>query len=65
MKLLNDVIEKLCRGEQFDDNCQNHTLSGTWAGCWECHIKGTWVLLYQIEDEYVILRRTESHSDVY
>ena len=62
--LLDDVVRKLCRGEQLAARHHNHPLSGNWDGCWECHITGDWVLIYQIEDEALILRRTGSHSDL-
>lgn len=65
MKLLDDVVEKLCRGEPLEESNYEHTLSGDWEGCWECHIKGDWVLVHQFFESYLILRRTGSHSDVY
>ena len=64
MKLLDDVVGKLCRGEQLDEKYYEHKLSGNWAGCLECHIKDDWVLIYQVEDKHLILRRAGSHSDL-
>ena len=65
MKLLDDVVEKLCRGVPLEESNYEHTLSGDWEGCWECHIKGDWVLVHQFSEMYLILWRTGSHSDVY
>ncbi len=65
MKLLDDVVEKLCRGEQLDRNNHVHTLSGDWEGCWECHIMGDWVLVNEFVKRYLVLQRTGSHSDVF
>ena len=64
MNLLEDVVSKLCRGEKLEGK-EDHPLSGYWKGCRDCHIKGDWVLIYRIEDQYLILRRTGSHSDVF
>lgn len=65
MKLLDDVVGKLCRGVPLEESNYEHTLSGDWEGCWECHIKGDWVLVHQFSERHLILWRTESHSDVY
>ncbi len=64
MVLLEDVVSKLCRGEKLEGK-EEHPLSGRWNGCRDCHIRGDWVLIYRIEDQYLILRRTGSHSDVF
>jgi len=64
MGLLNEVVGEICRGEKLEGK-GDHPLAGKWKGCRDCHIKGDWVLIYQIEDGYVILRRAGSHSDVF
>ena len=65
MNLLDDVVKKLYRGEHLEAKYHDHSLSGNWAGCRECHIQGDWVLIYRIEGGFLILRRTGSHSDVF
>ena len=45
MKLLDDVIGRLCWGERLDDIYYDHPLSGNWVGYRECHIKSDWVLI--------------------
>lgn len=65
LKALDDVVEKLCRGERLGRKYHDHKLSGKWKGCRECHINGDWVLVYRKEDQYLILRRTGSHDDVF
>ena len=44
-----------------------HKLSGNYAGCWEAHIKGDWLLIWQIFDEELtlILTNTGTHSDLF
>lgn len=65
MNLLDDAIEILCRGEQLDEEYDDHPLYGKWVGCRECHIGGDWVLVYKKKERYLILRRTGSHDDVF
>ena len=44
-----------------------HKLSGDYTGCWECHIQGDWVLVWQQNDEELtlLLLDTGSHSDIF
>lgn len=42
-----------------------HKLSGEYEGFWECHIEHDWLLIYEINDEVVILARTGTHSDLF
>lgn len=65
MDLLEDVVSKLCRGEKLGRKFNDHMLRGERVSCRECHIKGDWVLVYQFEGKYLILRKTGSHSDVF
>ena len=65
MNLLDSVVKELCQGEHLEAKYHDHPLSGNWVGCRECHIQGDWVLIYEIEVETLILRRTGSHSDVF
>lgn len=39
MKLLDDVVEKLCRGEPLEENDYEHILSGDWCGSWGLFIR--------------------------
>jgi len=65
MNCLDDVGGKICRGERLEDKYYDHRLSGDGGGHRECHIESDWVLIYRIEDGYLILRRTGSHSDMF
>lgn len=64
MDFLNPVVWKLCLGAKLEGK-EDHLLAGKWKGCRVCYIKGDWVLIYQIEDGYLIRKRTGSHSDVF
>ncbi len=67
MELLTDVISKLSKGEALDPKYKDHALTGNFAGCRECHIQPDWLLVYEYEDDNLILylTRTGSHSDLF
>ncbi len=67
IELLKEIITKLANGEQLPERNRDHALTGNYKGCRECHIKPDWLLIYQIEDEELILylTRTGSHSDLF
>ena len=64
--LLDDVIEKIQKGEKLDAKYQDHALTGTYRGFRECHIQPDWLLIYFVENQIMILTlvRTGSHSDL-
>lgn len=57
MNLLEDVVGMLCRGEKLGRKYHDHKLLGDRVDCRECHIKGDWALIYQLEGKYLILRK--------
>lgn len=65
--LLTDVIKKLAVGEKLPEKNRDHSLSGTYAGCRECHVMPDWLLVYEIDNDELILylTRTGSHSDLF
>lgn len=42
-----------------------HKLSGEYEGLWECHIEHDWLLIYEINDEEIVLICTGTHSDLF
>lgn len=64
---LNDVIEKLAKGEKLPEKNHDHVLVGDYRGCRECHISPDWLLIYSIEEvvKIITLIRTGSHSDLF
>lgn len=67
LTLLKEVVEILASGEPLPERHHDHALSGNFLGCRECHIRPDWLLIYQIEDEELILylTRTGSHSNLF
>ena len=67
LKLLTSVIEKLANGEILEPKYKDHQLSGNFGTYRECHIQPDWLLVYEVEDDKLILylSRTGTHSDVF
>lgn len=44
-----------------------HQLTGKYEGCWECHIKPDWLLIWEQDDNHLRLLPvdTGSHSDLF
>lgn len=65
--LLKEVIDILASGEQLPEKYCDHSLTGDYKGCRECHIQPDWLLIYRIEKDLLILglTRTGSHSDLF
>ena len=67
INLLTDVIKTLANGETLDAKYRDHQLSGNYGSFRECHIQPYWLLIYEIEDDKLILylSRTGTHSDLF
>lgn len=67
MRLLEKTIELLASGDGLPQKYKDHTLSGDYSGCRECHITPDWLLVYEISDSELILYllRTGTHSDLF
>ena len=67
LRLMNDVVDKLSAGETLPEVNRDHSLSGKYKNCRECHITPDWLLIYEIENDELILylTRTGTHSDLF
>lgn len=65
MDELKGVIGRLMAGESLATKYKDHSLSGDYNDCRECHIKPDWLLIYQIEGDELVLVRTGSHSELF
>ena len=61
------VINTLASGKKLDEKYRDHALSGELAELRECHIKPDLLLLYQIQEEVLVLWAVDigSHSDLF
>jgi mRNA interferase YafQ len=48
-------------------NFKSHILKGSYEGMWECHLKTDWLLVWQQNDNELILlfMTTGTHSDLF
>lgn len=67
LALLTEVIKTLARGEDLPHKYRDHTLSGNYSQCRECHITPDWLLIYEKTESDLILylTRTGTHSDLF
>jgi len=65
MTILRDVIHTLIQHGTLPRQYHPHKLSGDWDNIWECHLKGDWLLLYDVTETTVWLARTGTHSDLF
>lgn len=61
------VIEALAEGKALEAKYRDHSLSGNYKSCRECHIEPDWLLIYEIIDDVLVLmlNRTGSHSELF
>lgn len=66
---LEEVLNILVRGEVLPERYRDHQLvaSKRYQNVRECHIQPDWLLIYQIDNDNLILNlvRTGSHSDLF
>ena len=66
---LKTVIAKLANKEILEEKYKNHMLTNSkhYKNCGECHIEPDWLLVYQYEDNQLILLlvTTGSHSEIF
>lgn len=66
---LRDVVNKLAQKQELDSKYRNHKLidNKTYKNCFECHIRPDWLLIYQYNDNelLLLLMNTGSHSDLF
>lgn len=64
-----DVIDKLAIKEELEPKYKNHKLVNDkhYKNCGECHIRPDWLLIYQYNDNELILLLMDSgsHSEVF
>ncbi|MCH5195094.1 MAG: type II toxin-antitoxin system YafQ family toxin [Oscillospiraceae bacterium] len=61
------VVNMLADGMVLPSEYKDHQLIGNYAGKRECHIDSDWLLIYEYEDNELILYlvNTGTHSDLF
>jgi mRNA interferase YafQ len=64
---LEKIVELLADEVPLPEQFKDHNLSGNYNGFRECHIAPDWLLIYQVNNNelVVVLSRTGSHSDLF
>ena len=67
MTLLKNVMNLLAYELPLPRRCQPHKLHGEFAGCWECHIKSDWLLIYRYDyqKQQIFFEDTGTHADLF
>lgn len=65
--LLEEVVDKIARGEKLEEKYKDHQLKGNFKGYRECHILRDWLLIYKVNEKELVLYllRTGTHSDLF
>ncbi len=59
------VIDTICEGKVFEPKYRDHKLIGSYDKARECHIEPDWLLVYELFENVVKLRRTGSHAELF
>ena len=67
MSLIQEAIAILSETGTLPAKYKAHKLSGNYNNCWECHIKGDWLLIWLQNDTTITLlfTNTGTHSDLF
>ena len=67
MELLKRAIRLLEADGKLPSSYRPHKLSGNYEGCWECHIKGDWLLIWEQDDTAftLLFTGTGTHADLF
>lgn len=49
------IVGRLLNGEQLEERYRPHKLHGDRRGQWECHIQPDWLLIWEQNDQELIL----------
>ena len=62
-----EVVELLDNVEKLDFKYKDHDLSGNYKGTRECHIEPDWLLVYEYQNDVLVLMlyRLGSHSELF
>lgn len=64
---LEKIVELLANEVPLPEQFKDHNLSGNYNGFRECHIAPDWLLIYQVNNNelVLVLSRTGSHCDLF
>jgi mRNA interferase YafQ len=64
-EILKTMISDLQNGQEIDEKFKRHPLKGTMKGFESIHLKGDWILIFKVDDEFLSLVMLGKHTQVY
>jgi len=64
-ELLKTMISDLQNGNNIDDKFKRHPLKGNMKSFESIHLKGGWLLIFKVDEEFLNLVMLEKHTQVY
>jgi mRNA interferase YafQ len=65
LSLLEDVVARLRQQTSLPPRFRDHSLTGNYKNCRECHLHPDWLLIYEVIENTLILHRLGSHSELF
>lgn len=65
LEKLKTAIDTLSHEKDLEEKYRDHKLIGKYLNARECHLEPDWLLIYEILDDVVKLRRTGSHAELF
>jgi mRNA interferase YafQ len=62
---MKELLLKLASADVLESKYKDHLLSGNYKNKRECHIKPDWLLIYEVNNDELVLYRTGSHSELF
>ena len=64
-ELLKTIITNLQNKEEIDEKFKRHPLKGDMKGFESIHLKGDWLLIFKVDNEFLNLVMLGKHTQVY
>ena len=64
-EILKTMISDLQNEQEIDEKFKRHPLKGTMKGFESIHLKGDWILIFKVDDEFLSLVMLGKHTQVY
>jgi mRNA interferase YafQ len=67
MEKFKAVHELLIAKKPLPPGNRDHSLTGNWRGCRECHLEPDWLLIYRVNEKAKLIEyaRMGSHSELF
>ena len=62
---LEAFIDMLATNQPLPPKARPHKLSGKYRHAWDAHVGPDWILIYELDNNHLILRRTGTHADLF